>query len=213
MGGVHSSKTYLWAMRLPIHHFCFALLVCAWSPVAAQRFSAGLQFAGQLSQIDGDDAFGFNKAGYGAGGFVSAKLSRTTALEVGLGYSLRGSRSGKNEFLRVAIDLHYVEVPILFIVHDWQNRRQEMEYYQMEFFGGIALGRLISSSSLTGVDKDFNKKDVSWILGAGYRWSPRWGGFLKYTRALNSLYGYSKNGVPVDLTSYFLSLGLKVKIL
>ena len=200
-------------MRFHIDHFCFAVLVFALSPACAQRFSAGLQFAGNLSQIDGDDVYGFNKAGYGAGGFVSAKLSRSTALEVGLGYSLRGSRSGKNEAIRVEIDLHYFEVPVLFVVHDWPNRKEEKEYYQMEFFGGIALGRLISSSSLTGVDKDFNKTDVSWILGAGYHWSPRWGGFLKYTRALNSLYRYSKGGVPVDLTGYFLSLGLKVKIL
>ncbi|MBK9108374.1 MAG: PorT family protein [Saprospiraceae bacterium] len=179
--------------------------------LVAQRFEGSLKIAGTLSQIDGDDIYGFHKPGYEIGGFVSARLSKTTALETGISYNLRGSHYSKNDLLRVAISLQYIDIPVLFVLRDWLNETGEDEYYQMEFFGGLSLGRLVGSSSLSGVDRDFKKTDVSYILGASYFWSKNWGGSAKYTRSFTSLYEYSKNGGFIQMTSYYLSLGLKYK--
>lgn len=179
--------------------------------IVAQRFEGGLKLAGTLSQIDGDDIYGFHKPGYEIGGYVSARLSKSTALETGISYNLRGSHYSKNDVLRVAFSLHYVDIPIVFMIKDWIHDAGDEEYYQMEFYGGLSLGRLVGSSSLSGVDKDFNKTDVSYILGASYFWSKNWGGTAKYTRSFTSLYEYSKNGGFIQMTSYYLSLGLKYK--
>ncbi|MBK8955992.1 MAG: PorT family protein [Saprospiraceae bacterium] len=179
--------------------------------IHSQRFEGGLKLAGTLSQIDGDDIYGFHKPGYEAGVYVAAGLSKSTALETGISYNLRGSHYSKNDLLRVAFSLHYIDVPVLFVLRDWMTEKDGKEYYQMEFFGGLSVGKLIGSSSLSGVDEDFNKTDVSYILGASYFWSKNWGGSAKYTRSFTSLYEYSKNGGLVQMTSYYLSLGLKFK--
>lgn len=185
---------------------CFFL-----SPLIGQRFQGGLKMAGTLSQIDGDDIYGFHKPGFELGGFVAAKLSDKTALETGIQYSVRGSLSSKNDLLRVSIGLQYIDVPLVFVIRDWIKESAETDYYQMEFFGGISGGRLIGSSSYTGVDKEFKKNDLSWLLGTSFYWSENWGATAKYTRSFTSLYTYSKNGGFIDMTSYYLSLGLKYK--
>lgn len=192
--------------------FCiFVFIFILTQTLVAQRFEGSLKIAGTLSQIDGDDIYGFHKPGYEFGGFVTAMLSKTTALETGISYNLRGSHYSKNDILRVAISLQYIDIPILFVLKDWMKDNGDDEYYQMEFFGGLSLGRLVGSSSLSGVDRDFKKTDVSYILGASYFWSKNWGGSAKYTRSFTSLYEYSKNGGFIQMTSYYLSLGLKYK--
>ncbi len=186
------------------------ILACYWTlPVQSQRFESGFKASGCLSQIDGDDILGFHKPGYEVGVYTSARLSPTTALELGINYSLRGSRYGKNDPVPVSFDLHYIDIPILFVLKDWMQTENDQEFYRMSFFGGFSIGRLISSSSLSGLDKEFNKTDVSWILGTAYNWSPSWAATGKYTRSLSSLYNYSKNGNEIRMISYFISLGLR----
>ncbi len=196
-------------MRFQYSVFLFCLFIS--NMLMSQRFQGGLRLAGTLSQIDGDDIYGFNKPGYEVAGFVAASLSTRTAIEMGIQYNVRGSLSDKNDVLRVSIGLHYIDIPILFIFKDWLIQDPAGDYYRMEFFGGSSIGRLISSNSYSGIHKDFKQTDVSWILGASYFWSKNWGGAAKYTRSISSLYQYSKNGGIIDLTGYYLSLGLKYK--
>ena len=191
--------------------FCTLLMSVLILRVQSQRFEAGFKVAGCLSQIDGDDILGFNKPGYELGIFTAARLSPATSLELGIQYNLRGSHYGKNDPVPIRFDLHYVDIPLLFILKDWLQEDQGKSYYRMSFFGGFSVGRLISSSSLTGLDQEFNKTDISWILGTTYNWSPNWGITGKYTRSLSSLYTYSKNAREIRMISYFISLGLNYK--
>lgn len=179
--------------------------------ISAQRFDAGLKLGGTLAQIDGDDLYGFHQPGFYSGAYVSAKLASTTALEIGLSYCTRGSRYSKNDVSRAFFRLNYLEVPILFVIKDWKNEKSGMDYYRMNFFGGLSIGRLISSNSLTGVDAEFNKTDVSWILGTTFFWNQHWGISGQYTRSFNSLYDYTKNNSRIGMISYFISLGLNYK--
>ncbi len=174
----------------------------------AQRFGGGLTLSASLSQIDGDDVLGFNKFGFQAGVYGQARLSKITNLEIHFSYSQRGSRSTADDFSAVKIDLNYLEVPLLFIVKDWLITEKDKDYYRMHFLGGFSFGRLISSSSLTGIDKDFKTTDISWILGARYFYKSNWGISAKYTRSLTPLHQYSNSGRTIKMISYFISLGL-----
>lgn len=179
--------------------------------ISAQRFDAGLKIGGTLAQIDGDDLYGFHQPGFYSAAYVSAKLTNSTALEIGLSYCTRGSRHSKDDISRAFFRLNYLEVPVLFVIKDWKNEKSGMEFYRMNFFGGLSIGRLISSNSLNGLDEEFNKTDVSWILGTTFFWSQHWGVSGQYTRSFSSLYNYSKNNSQIEMISYFISLGLNYK--
>ncbi len=173
-----------------------------------QRFGGGLKIAASLSQIDGDDVYGFNKFGFEAGMYGKARISRITDLEINFSYSQRGSRSTSDDFSAVKINLNYLEIPVLFIVKDWLTTEKEKEYFRMHFFGGFSAGRLISSSSLTRIDEDFERTDISWILGVKYYYAPNWAVTGKYTRSFTPLYEYQNSGRNIKMISYFISLGL-----
>lgn len=188
--------------------FTFALFAFQ---INAQRFDAGIKAGGTIAQIDGDDLYGFHQAGFYSTAYVAAKLTTATALEIGLSYCTRGSRYGKDDISRAFFRLNYLEVPVLFVLKDWKNERNDKEFYRMNFFAGLSVGKLISSNSHNGLDKEFNKTDISWILGTTFFWSAHWGVSGQYTRSLNSLYDYSKNNSKIAMTSYFISLGLNYK--
>ena len=112
---------------------------------------------------------------------------------------------------QVNFKLNYIDIPILIVIKDWLNVEGEKKYYHMNFFGGLSLGYLISSSSLFGEDEDFRKSDLSWILGASYFYTQNWGVTAKYTRSLTPLYKYYQGNTEVKMISYFISLGLNYK--
>ncbi|MBK6546873.1 MAG: porin family protein [Saprospiraceae bacterium] len=177
----------------------------------AQRFGGGLKFAGTLSQIDGDDIFGFHKPGFELGLYGRARLSKTIDLEIDFSFNQRGSLSTKNDIQQIKFNLNYIDIPVLLVIKDWLNGEAEKEYYRMHFFGGLSVGRLISSSSYSGVDEDFNKNDLSWVVGTTYYYSRNWGITAKYSRSFTSLYEYYKLNRQVNMISYFISLGFNFK--
>jgi hypothetical protein len=179
--------------------------------IDAQRFGGGITLAGTLSQIAGDDVYGFHKGGFELGIYGRAQLSEISDLEIHFSYNQRGSQSTSTDYSIVDINLHYIDVPVLFVLKDWPEAEGDKKFYHMNFFGGLSAGYLISSNSLTGVDKNFNKTDISWILGASYFNSKNWGFTGKYTRAISALYKYAKPNVEVEIISYFISLGLNYK--
>lgn len=189
----------------------FLVEIAITDPVNAQQFGGGLKLAGTLSQIDGDDVYGFHKPGFEIGIYARTRLSKVTDLEIDFSYNQRGSQSTSSDPQAVEFNLHYIDIPVLFVVKDWLNVEKDKEYYHMHFFGGFSIGRLISSSSLGGLDKDFRKTDVSWILGATYFYAKNWGVTAKYTRSITSLTERAVANGQVNLISYFISLGLNYK--
>ena len=177
----------------------------------AQRFGGGLKLSGTLSQIDGDDVYGFHKPGFEIGIFGKTRLTKIFDIEIHFSYNQRGSQSTISDIQQVEFNLHYVDIPLLFVLKDWLNVEKEKEYYHMNFFAGFSIGRLISSSSLGGLDKDFRKTDFSWILGATYFYAQNWGVTGKYTRSLTSLFERAVGNGQVKMISYFISLGLVYK--
>lgn len=181
------------------------------NPLDGQRFGGGLTLAGTLSQIDGDDIYGFNKLGFQAGIYGKARFSKNIDLEIHFMYNQRGSRSTAEDPSQIKFTLNYIDVPVLLVIKDWLNTEKSSEYYRMHFFGGISTGYLMSSDSYSHLDEDFRKNDFSWILGASYFYHPRWAITGRYTRSFTSLYTRNVGGRPIEMISYFISLGLNYK--
>lgn len=190
-----------------------ALLVVLLSknPLESQTFGGGIQAAGCLAQIDGDKVFGFHKPGYQVAVYGTARISKITDLEIQFSFNQRGSRSTKNDLTDIKFTLNYLDVPVLFVVKDWMNLEADQEYYRMHFFGGFSVGKLVSSSSFSGVDKDFKPFDFSWLAGLKYFYTENWALTARYTRSLLPIYKYPDGNREIKMISYFISLGLNYK--
>lgn len=183
---------------------------CIWSYAQSElRFTGGLHSDLNLSQIDGDAVRGYNRIGLQAGAYGQARLKEKMAFGLEFNYSQRGSKSVKSNAPIVDIRMNYLEVPVYFLFKDWKvSNESGKEYYKMHFMGGISFGRLFSSNSLTGVDKEFRNNDLSWFAGFRYFYARHWAFEGRYTRSLTSLRTNIINGEATSMISYFISLGL-----
>ena len=177
--------------------------------IEAQRFGAGLTLGANFAQIDGDQMYGFNKFGYNGGVFALINIGRLSQIEIDFLYSRRGSHNGSRDNEQNTIDLHYLEIPVLYKYKDWESEDSRgRSFHRVCFTGGLSLGRLIKSSSLTGIDQAFKKNDLSWILGVQYYFDRNWSSTFRFTNSILPLHRYSDKGVDFRMISYFLSLNL-----
>ncbi|MBK9270078.1 MAG: PorT family protein [Saprospiraceae bacterium] len=189
---------------------CFIAL-CVCSTFGQERFFyGGLKSGLSLSQIDGDDALGYDKLGVQAGIFGGFGLGGIKELQIEFLYSLRGSRSTKNDTANVKINLHYIDIPIIFCLKDWLIEDDKSEYYRIHFQGGISPGFLFNSSTLRA-DHQFKKLDISWLVGVQYNVSQNLGIYSRYTSSFTPLYTYQRGGEEIKMISYFISLGLNYR--
>lgn len=109
-----------------------------------QKFSAGIAFGANISQVDGDGMSGFSKIGMNAGPVVNIRFGEKVALGFELLYSQKGSRSigagysssSGSYFGRYSIKVNYAEVPFI------------LYYYlqpKYQFGIGASYNRLINS--------------------------------------------------------------------
>jgi hypothetical protein len=203
-----------------LHAACFLFLLI---PVSghAQRFGAALLGGFNASQIDGDDLAGFDKIGITGG--IKAIMSFESRWQVNMEflYSERGSRPdifNPQYDPDIEISLKYAELPVYISIGDWWQ--EEGEYYKVHAFAGFSYGRLITArtfdyfhseeESLDLLVPYFNENDISWLLGASIRTSPRWGISGRYTRGITPLLSPAKHHLNTSrLTSYFLTFRLE----
>ncbi len=196
--------------------FCFFTMIFATTTLSGQeaverRFKGGIVGGFNLSQIEGDEAAGYNKIGLQGGVRVAIILKEKMDLGVELLFSQRGSaaRNVNQGTFPFKLTLNYIEVPVLFNYMDWQVENED--YYRLHFHTGLSYGRLISSSSdvnqFIQLGDFFRDNDVSWVAGATYYVNKNIGVTVRYTRSLypffiadetttpnaNSLIGYQIN--------------------
>jgi len=81
--------------------------------LSAQRFHGGLVGGFNVSQIDGDNWAGYNKAGLVAGAFVFTDLSEKWTAQLEIRYSSKGSATPKYYVDKIKFRLLYIEIPIV----------------------------------------------------------------------------------------------------
>lgn len=103
--------------------YFFIVLSLLGSRLAAQTFQASVIAGVNLSQLDGDDLFGFHKAGLNTGIRVVAKLGDRWRVGPEILFSQSGALRPKNsfnvsEFSR--FQLNTLEVPLMAYYKDWR---------------------------------------------------------------------------------------------
>jgi hypothetical protein len=201
-----------------INNFKIALIImlvhiwCSYE-LSAQRFGTSLALGLNMSQIDGDNSYGYNKAGLNGGLRLQAYTSPKTEFETGILYSRQGSQSRflDNSLETMRIDLHYIQVPLELHYKDWL---QESDYHKIHFLAGLNYSRLFNFDVRDGgfgvAPDQYNQNDISWTVGAAYLMNKRSGLALRYTRSFTLLYNRNNNQGSVyrSMLGYFISLQL-----
>lgn len=191
----------LWCASL----FClvFALQTRAQSG-PERRFKAAAVAGITASQIDGDLSAGYNKLGFQAGIRAVAVLGEKSDASIEFLFSQRGAQSAlvsdPDEFF-FSLTLNYVEVPVLWHYYDWAAQSKDGdEFYRASFDAGLSYARLIGSrvnddlGSIAVVAPDLlDKNDLSFVLGASYYVSPRFGLSFRYSRSFGFMYNPKKH--------------------
>ncbi|MEJ5303748.1 MAG: PorT family protein [Bacteroidales bacterium] len=150
----------------------------------AQEVFGGLVFGINGSQVAGDVASGYDKAGIHAGLFAYTFISEKSVFQMELVYSQKGARKNpteKNGYQQYLLRLNYVDLPFIYkyIYND-----------KLNFEAGLSYGYLLyhyeeANFSLDVGDAGFHRHAVNIIIGLNYRFAERWAAGLRST---NSIY-------------------------
>ncbi len=136
------------------------------------------------NQVEGDGLSGFNKLGVFGGLGVSTELKEKWDASFELNFVQKGSvkrpDATAGDYVEYRMSLNYVQIPV--IVKYKLNQK-------INFVGGLALARLLSSKEedLYGeirTDVDFEKWELSLVLGGGFQFSEKWGVNLRLDSSL-----------------------------
>ncbi len=95
--------------------FAFFVFFCS-NDLKAQRFLGAVSLGMNLTQVDGDEFFGFHKVGLNVGPMVIVPLgkNRNWSVSMELLYSQKGSyHNGSTDSTEFRMNLDYAEVPVL----------------------------------------------------------------------------------------------------
>ncbi len=100
-------------------------LFCFNSKINAQIVKAYVTAGGNLSQFDGDEAFGFRKMGVNAGIGAEINISKLLSMSIETNFNQKGSRlkgyRSEPPTGAYKLNLNYVEVPLFFSLTDKTN--------------------------------------------------------------------------------------------
>ncbi|MEO1513560.1 MAG: porin family protein [Bacteroidota bacterium] len=169
-------------MLTKIYKVLFFLLFLAvqQSALAQQRFYVGFILGGNLTQLDGDGAQGYDKLGLQAGTKILGRLQENIYLSTEILYTQKGSnfefkKNGRT--FKQSIDLNYISVPLIFTKRFRRIRvSPDHVYHRLSFSVGFAYSRLLNTEINETEDDDidftassffYNNNDFSMQLGGG----------------------------------------------
>lgn len=154
------------------------------------------------SQIDGDLAAGYNKAGLLVGLRGGAYLTEKASITIDMLYSQRGSRrvakADEAYFDTKNISTTYIELPLLFHFKDWRVEYDDGSAYHKV---GIEAGPVVSyllqptvENTVYDTEADnFNTIDIAWTLGVSYYFNEHIGLTARYLRSVTPVYNHNKH--------------------
>jgi len=179
-----------------MRHCFFFLLLLSPALLPAQRtFRAGLTAGLNGSQVHGDNASGFDKAGFVGGGFVCTDPSQRFYGQMELQYSMKGSRKQANpnagDYVSFGIDLDYVEVPFLL---RWNYSGKVKTRFMLEL--GLTLGALVRAKEYDSfgaiAPKPYSRAEIALATGIGIPFGKdqQWVCNLRYTNSIIPVYKF-----------------------
>ncbi len=226
-GGSEISNQFFFNMfRLAWIIICIACCFAHQGKAQTKRFGTGI-FAGLgLSQIDGDDMQGYDKPGIHFGLRGIAYILPKFEFHTELSYSQRGSQSKgykatNNQGRRLELD--YGSITALAVANDWFHPLKE--YFRLQFYGGVSLGRLIRIQAIDPSISDnrrtnfnelipyYNTTDFSMVIGANIKTTRFSGLTFRYNRSMNKIIDaelvqpfFQKRSI-LSMKGYYISLG------
>jgi len=153
------------------------LLLLASTKVYSQRIMGGISVGMNLTQVDGDEYYGFKKFGLNVGPMAIIPLDKNKRWSISLEllYSQKGSRyNGQTDTTSYKLKLDYVDIPVLLHFTDKKVISGGV---------GVAYGQLINVKEWAhGVETDsitlsgpYNMGDLSVVADLQIRlWSKLW---------------------------------------
>ncbi|NJC25108.1 outer membrane beta-barrel protein [Neolewinella antarctica] len=165
-------------------------------PAAAQTFRASVLGGANLSQVDGDMLFGFNRIGANAGLRVVAVLSERWRVGPEILLSQQGARQTKDSFNISPfqrINFSTLEVPLMVYYKDWRITAEAGVSYQRVIDSEIINGRGVDITA----DNPFNENlfaikfgvtlYVTKNLGVNFRWSKHLANIAEFDPRLSEI--------------------------
>jgi len=138
------------------------LLCLAVKPASAQRIIGGISLGTNLTQVDGDQFYGFNKFGLNVGPMVALPFGkkRNWSVSMELLYSQKGSyHKGSTDSTYYKLKLDYIDIPVLVHFTD-----KKIVSAGVGFCYGQLINKVESDLYIVKPNTDFLPYDVS-VLG------------------------------------------------
>ncbi|MBA7529076.1 hypothetical protein ES705_21268 [subsurface metagenome] len=155
------------------------LLLILFIPLSlnAQRFQGGLMIGMNVSQIDGDNWSGYNKAGLVGGAYVFTEFKDRWGAQLEIRYSAKGSASPKNYVPKIKFRLQYIEIPLLAKFEVIEN---------LDLQAGISFGYLFSAARDDGdgyvkFEEVPNRMETALCVGINYSFFDRFDLNVRYS--------------------------------
>ena len=164
--------------------FLLSLTASAQNNDHNSTFSLDIHTGISGNQVEGDGLSGFNKLGIFGGLGISTELKEKWEASFELNFVQKGSvkrpDANAGDYIEYRMSLNYVQIPV--IVKYKLNEK-------INFIGGLGLARLLSSKEedLYGEirsDVNFEKWELSLVLGGGFQLSEKWGVNLRLDSSL-----------------------------
>ncbi|MFZ1703897.1 MAG: outer membrane beta-barrel protein [Saprospiraceae bacterium] len=170
-----------------------------------QNFKGSALLGFNLAQIDGDYLYGFRKIGWSAGGKISYGISKNKFMNLEFLYSERGSsvklfeKSPDNKYT-----LRYIEIPVLFSIHDWYQ--EDKKYYIVRAEVGLSYGALFQLVVPIVDENEFKPHDLSYVIGLGFQFTKNISLATRYTRSMFDMLDYTlPDGRDIVFRGYFIT--------
>ncbi len=149
----------------------------------AQRFRGGFTLGLNVSQVDGDEIYGFRKYGFHGGAVGTVPLKKNLLFTLETLYSRKGAFQPKSTlyYRQYRIELDYVEVPFI------------LQYNDKDIFtigAGFAFGRLVevkewekgerTSTNLYGENSHYSRNDLLVLIDLKFRIIKRFSMNVRY---------------------------------
>jgi len=166
-----------------------SLFVITFYNANAQRFLGALAFGGNLTQVDGDEVYGYKKLGFNVGVASFLPIHEKFFISLEVAFSQKGAYQkyprDQNPFKLLPyynLRLNYVEIPLLFHFED--------KHFAM-IGTGFSLNRLVGAkeiewgipTSTTSRNGVYAINDINWMVDVRFR--------IYKSLRLNFRYAYS----------------------
>jgi hypothetical protein len=156
----------------------------------AQRFRGGFTLGMNVSQVDGDEIFGFRKYGFHGGAIGTIPLKNNFLFTLETLYAQKGANQSRSTafYRQYRVDLNYVEIPFY------------VQYNDKDVFtigAGFSYGRLVevkewengarTTTTLMGENAHFDRGDLLALVDVKFRIVARLSMNVRYQYSLNKI--------------------------